>query len=546
MKKYTLLWHIFELEPRAYDFLASYIQRIDDYAALHHIAPDILEDIKYSIIEKLYAASTPISESFVMSISQIIGEPEAIFETKSDTEQVDPQPKNLLEKWLWKEKPMVWGVAYWISKSLKMPVSVVRLILLWSVFLYGTSIWLYPLLAIFVPFQDKKATTGQTGNIFFEIIRVLIWLGVIFFLASSLFGSLVGVTIFSFLPNLSGQSLQALVPSFIIPVVILSFISLIILLIGSIGALIKRSRVSKNLVIIAITIIVGSIFASVTSGVSLISNYNHNQKTLDKQILATWSLSEDSLVINLKSDSSQSVQWNYYPRMLQNEFEREIGRFPTFQDIQLLPSPDDEVRVELVDSVNILPRSDTEGILAKRANLTTSLSGNILDITIPHDIFSQKVPFSFAERTLNIYVPSDKKIIYNNNSELRYSTPRRWQEIREDKEFMIYCTDTFSFLFHKPSSSWRCADTTFSEVNKYANDLSDYDGRSPDEFDEQTIERIFVWLALWQAQAIAQGKDRTLRVIEQDGIELPVDNDYRPGRINLEIKNNIITDVEIE
>ena len=178
--------------------------------------------------------------------------------------------------------------------------------------------------------------------------------------------------------------------------------------------------------------------------------------------------------------------------MLQREFESELGRFPSFQHIQLLTSTGDEIRVELVDSLNILPKSDADTILAKRSLVRASLSGNIIDISIPHDIFSQKVPFSFAERTLNIYVPSDKKIIYNNNSELRFSTPRRWQEMRGDKEFMIYCSDTLSFVYHTPSASWRCATTTSSEVNKYTNDLPVYDGRTPDELDEDTLERIFV------------------------------------------------------
>ena len=200
--------------------------RIDNtYASDHTIAPDILEDIKYNIIEKLYSVSSPITEAFVMNIAQTIGEPEAIFENRTETDEEISQPKNLIERWFGNNKPMVRGVAYWISQSLKIPVSIVRLILIGSVFIYGTSLWIYPLLALFVPFQDKKATTGQTGNLFFEIIRVLIRLGVILFLGSALFGGLLGITIFSFLPTMSNQSLQAFVPSFIYPLAILSFVS---------------------------------------------------------------------------------------------------------------------------------------------------------------------------------------------------------------------------------------------------------------------------------------------------------------------------------
>ena len=53
------------MEDRAYSFLESYINRIDTYAKEQEISKDILEDIKYNIIEKLYTSPTPIKEAFV-------------------------------------------------------------------------------------------------------------------------------------------------------------------------------------------------------------------------------------------------------------------------------------------------------------------------------------------------------------------------------------------------------------------------------------------------------------------------------------------------
>ena len=32
MKTYKLLWHVFQMEDRAYSFLESYVNRIDTYA----------------------------------------------------------------------------------------------------------------------------------------------------------------------------------------------------------------------------------------------------------------------------------------------------------------------------------------------------------------------------------------------------------------------------------------------------------------------------------------------------------------------------------
>lgn len=199
----------------------------------------------------------------------------------------------------------------------------------------------------------------------------------------------------------------------------------------------------------------------------------------------------------------------------------------------------------MIDSNNIVPTSDLESILSKRTTVTTTISGDVLDVTLPNNIFSEKVPFSFAERVVNIYVPKDKKIIYNNASELRYSTPDSWIEKKDDKEFMMTCTDKLSFLYHTGSESWRCAQTTQSEVNN-TNTISDPYGPSPEDYSDESIERMFLGLTFEQAQRIAQTKDRMLRITEQDGISLPITEDYRPGRLNVEISQGMITDIEIE
>jgi hypothetical protein len=60
------------MEDRAYSFLESYVNRIDAYAKEQEISKDILEDIKYNIIEKLYTSPTPIKEAFVMNLAENI------------------------------------------------------------------------------------------------------------------------------------------------------------------------------------------------------------------------------------------------------------------------------------------------------------------------------------------------------------------------------------------------------------------------------------------------------------------------------------------
>ncbi len=545
MKKYTLLWHIFELESRAYDFLDSYVQRIETYANNNTINKDILEDIKYNIIEKLYTTTSPINETFVMNLAKTIGEPEQIFENKDDTEETSWSEKStLLNRWLGKEKPMIWGVCYRIAKSLNIPVSIVRLIFLIAAFMYGTGLWLYPLLALFVPFKDKKITTGITGNLFFEIIRVIIWLGVTFFLASILFGSLVGFTVLSVLPTLSNQSLQAIIPTYLYPLAVLALISLIILVIGSLGALIKKTWISKSIAMIAIIIIIGS---SITAGITwfaTVSTYNYNPKTVDTQTIGTLTTDENTIIINLNSDQ-KLTKGNYFGYWFGDKFSNPGA----FQSIELLPSENNEIRIEVADEFNILPTNNLENRMNKRSQVVAIISGNTIDITIPNNIFSQRVPFSFAERTINISIPTDKKIIYNNNSNIKYRTPSTWYEYEDEKNYptkAIYCTDKVSFSFYSKFNDWRCTDTTFSEVNKNWNDVSDQYNNEIPHSEEDIIERMFQWLSLSQGQDLADTKGRPFRVVEEDGRELPRTEDYLPGRLNAMINKGIITDITIE
>lgn len=90
---------------------------------------------------------------------------------------------------------------------------------------------MYPLLALFVPYKDKKSTSGSIGNLFFECIRVIFWLGIIFALFGTLMTSITVTIGLLFAPLLSNQSLIALVPSYMYPVSIVSMIGVAILLV---------------------------------------------------------------------------------------------------------------------------------------------------------------------------------------------------------------------------------------------------------------------------------------------------------------------------
>ena len=550
MKKYNLLWHVFELEPRAHDFLASYVTRIETYAATNNITKDILDDLKYNIIEKLYTAKNPINEAFVMNLAETIGEPEQIFDTTTDEDEEIAQDTTFLNRHLGKEKPMIWGVCYWIAKSFNIPVARVRLLFFIAIFIYGTTIWLYPLLALFVPYEDKKKSSGQVGNLFFELIRGIIWTGIFFFLWASIVGLIGGIVAYTGFPLLSNQSIQEIFPPFY-PLASIALISLIILWIGSLGSLLKKEWISKTRAMICIVILfITGLFTGIC-GYHEFVQYNNNKIDTSKDVVAQLTTPSDTILLTINGEQGQS--YNYFPMFFGDEF----NRAGLFQEIEILPSEGNKVIVEIEDQFNIINNKQKDTIMSKRTQITAQTSGNTITLDIPSTIFSEKVPFSFAERVINIYVPTNKTIQYINNSQLRYHTPsRRYGESTTSGEMMISCKDSTSFQYYDSLKERRCANTS-SELIPTRNDSyrsNDADEPLEDIFgvenltndQEDMIQKAYIWLPLPQAQTQATTSGLLLRVVQEDGIELPRTEDYRPGRINVEINKGIITDLDIE
>ena len=69
MKKLHLLGHVFQVDNRGYEFFTRYLDNIERYAKTHNISKDILDDIKYGIVEKLYTYETPITENQLVHIA---------------------------------------------------------------------------------------------------------------------------------------------------------------------------------------------------------------------------------------------------------------------------------------------------------------------------------------------------------------------------------------------------------------------------------------------------------------------------------------------
>ena len=67
-----------------------------------------------------------------------------------------------------------------------------------------------------------------------------------------------------------------------------------------------------------------------------------------------------------------------------------------------------------------------------------------------------------------------------------------------------------------------------------------------DDIKEREAERAYLGKTLAEAQTLARQRGETIRVTEQDDIDMPPATDFVPGRIKAELRNGVIIDVDIE
>lgn len=468
MKHSTILWHVFELDERAYQYLNAYIDRIDRYASEHSIDPELVNDIKYNVIEKLYALTAPIAEADVMNIAQELWEPEQIFGTEenaSDTESVHWfWNSNTLTRWLSTPKPLLGWVSYWIASAFKVPVWLIRLIFLVLVLVYWTWIWGYIILALFVPYKDKSSTIGKSGNLFFEIIRVMIRLLILFGLGSAILAWSAGVILFPLFPSISNQSLQALMPSYFYPVAIVMIVALLMLFIWAFGALVRKHRTTRTLTLTSIVVLVLGAIALIRIPVGLYFNELASSEQSNTSTILSGSKVPETLHIQILGEKDK---WAQHHDISSTLFSR--LSWPQTA-IEFVASKDDTIRIDVEDSFKNISNIHDRDIAAQRSSVSAELSGNMLTITIPENLFVQEVPMSFAQRLVSVSLPKTTEFSYNEEIELynwRLSS-EYWHENFPQDNFRqtTYCLNYDLYRYYPALKGWRCAETEL-EVVKY-------------------------------------------------------------------------------
>lgn len=89
------------------------------------------------------------------------------------------------------------------------------------------------------------------------------------------------------------------------------------------------------------------------------------------------------------------------------------------------------------------------------------------------------------------------------------------------------------------------SDILSSEISASGSDMS----KIEENFEKQraTSEELdFVGLTEAEAEALAKENNVSFRVVMRDGAPLPVTMDYRPGRINAEVTDGVVSSFSVE
>lgn len=481
MKKYTLLGHVFELDDHAILFLERYVDRIEKYAETHKISLDVLDDIKYGIVEKLYRFETPITEKNVMEVANQLWEPEDIFDgsVESTNEASDEQKKwrklrNLFEK----ERPVVWWVCYWISKTTTIPVAIVRITFLVLIFVYGISIWFYPILALFVPYKDKNKTTGRIGNLFFEIIRVILRIAVIWWLGMTLLGAMVALWFLVFTPAINNQTIGARIPWYMYVTGFFATLALLILFIWSIGALFKRRRVTRSwallstiVLIVAGVFSIGTIYRQAVIFQDTPSTTVTRTYTFSGDHIVSWWINKDIEQIQLSWNSTINT-WLLTIRVagdrsdttnISRIFYRNSEFDDSYAHVEILPS--NWSTIEIKEEITI--KAPTEKDITREKTILTKLdvqqNDNNVSILIPRKLFTETVPFAFAQREITIYVPQKQNFSIDSQG-----VRRRWDidnlysdtqvKIENGTKYIGYCDHDTTYAYDATRNTYICND----------------------------------------------------------------------------------------
>lgn len=459
MKKINIIGHVFGFEDSAGNFITAYLDRIDNYWQQNNISEELIKDIKYSIIEKLYIYENPIKESQVINISQTIWEPENIFGEDLNSKEKDIKKSS---RWIDKDEPILRWVCYWIAKSLKIPVIWIRILFMLLLFANWIGLLIYILLAIFAPYKDKSNTTWKIWSLIFKITSACFWLFVILVLWIVISIVFFGSFVLFFTPTIDNQSITAILPSYIYWVAWGMLFSLLVLLIWSIWALFRKNWVSKNIVIFSTIMIILWWAIWIWNTYKTFVQYMSNTQTVSQSYILTGAnMSDNTFYLNTASLNFKSMKSNI-PNIETNLFDIPF----VLNNVDIVPSTWSDIFIKIDTDIRWLTKSDLENKLKLYTPLIISWDKNTIDISSPSVSFGKEVPFAAINRNITIYIPKDKEIV----ADKLWALPLRTYYSDLDKNLAYTCLENSPYVYDSHMNEFICKNST-SITGAWARDL---------------------------------------------------------------------------
>ena len=414
MIEFKFQWQKFKVESSAKDFLEKYISRIKKYAESHNVSDDLVDDIQQSVLEKLLDEKWEITQKKIVKIVNSIWEPEDIFE--EDMEIQMPKEEKKSKK---KYKPMILWVCAWLAELMKISVWIFRILFIFLIFTYTFGIWLYLVIFLIRFVTDRQWASDSISSMIkrivsriwdwirrlyklflfiikwsFLILRslllilILIWLWVLLYYLFFGFvkGNIDYITIFPWITKLW---------------VIFWIISAFILLLASIGCMIKRKLSNTTSLIVAIWCGVLAVTIAVIT-ISLIYtkinfiSWADRKEVREKEILVL--NPENPIHINV----SRIIEW-WDILITENRF------------ISVLPSDNDKIKV--VYTFNFKWQwEELAKAVENISDIDYSWNWDILNIWLKNsEIFSKVTPFTPTTIEIELYLPKDLDFDFKNS-----------------------------------------------------------------------------------------------------------------------------------
>ena len=414
MNEFKFQWQEFKMENSAKNFLEKYISRIKKYAESHNISEDLVDDIQQSVLEKLLNEKWEITQKKIVKIVNSIWEPEDIFEEENVEVQISSK-----EYHKQKYRPMILWVCAWLAELMKIPVWVARVLFFFLIFTYTFGIWLYLVIFLIRFVTDRewasKSISSRIKRIisriwdrirwlykkFFSLIKrafliwwslflifILIWLWVFLYYLYFWFvkWNIDYITIFPWITKLW---------------VILWIICAFILLLASIGFMIKKKLLNATSIIIAIWCGVLAVTTAVIIIFHIYTTINFiswaDRKEVREKEISILN-PEKSIHINI----NRIIEW-WDILITENRF------------ISVLPSDNDKIKV--VYTFNFKWQwEELAKAVENISDIDYSWNWDILNIWLKNsEIFNKVTPFTPTTIEIDLYLPKELNFDFKNS-----------------------------------------------------------------------------------------------------------------------------------